>query len=113
MVVSTQKQPDALLSVNRLDAGPFFFPEPGAYSIQNGLLPAGQDDNLVLTVDFPDTMIPRAGSRPRGTPTDITTRGSADIPSCDRIIWMTQFSQGAGLSGQSNREMVTRVTTFR
>ena len=59
MVISTQKQPDPLLSVDRDSAGVFFGPEPGAYSIATGLRPDGLDNGVVLTVDFPDTMIPR------------------------------------------------------
>jgi len=59
MLISTQKQPEALLSVIREDAGVFFGPEPGAYTIETGLRPNGLDSDLALTVDFPDTMIPR------------------------------------------------------
>jgi hypothetical protein len=57
MVVSTQKQPEPLLSVIRDGAGVFFGPEPGAY--ETGLRPNGLDSDVTLTVDFPETTIPR------------------------------------------------------
>ena len=53
MIVATAKmQPMELVSANRMDAGRYFDPEPGAFGVAVGLAADGADTGLPITVEL-------------------------------------------------------------